>query len=235
MKLRCLIVEDEPIAREIVRSYIEKTEGLTLVGQFANAIEAFRFLQSHSVDVMFLDIKMPQMNGLELLKKLQNKPKTIITSAYRYFATDAFDLEVIDYLLKPYSHQRFLKAVNKARNIQAELVEDIIAEKPFFFIKGNKQLHKVVFDDVVYVESQRDYLKFRLVDDSELTTRNTIAYYEEFLPTAQFLRIHRSYIIAINKITSIEQNALKVGSFELPIGRFYKTAVQDRIKSIARI
>lgn len=233
MKLRCLIVEDEPIAREILRSYIEKTDGLTLIDQFSNGPDAFRFLQSHSVDLLFLDIKMPQMNGLDLLKKLQNKPKTIITSAYRYYATDAFDLEVIDYLLKPYSHQRFLKGVDKARNIQAEQLEEVPAEKPFFFIKGNKQLHKVVFDDVLFVESQRDYLKFRLTDGSELTTRNTIAYYEEFLPAGQFLRIHRSFIIAINKITSVEQNALKVGTMELPIGRLYKTTVHERMKFVA--
>jgi DNA-binding LytR/AlgR family response regulator len=235
MKLKCLIVEDEPIAREILRSYIEKTDGLSLTEQFSNAIDAFRFLQSHSVDLMFLDIRMPQMNGIELLKKLQNKPKTIITSAFRYYATDAFDLEVIDYLLKPYSHQRFLKSVNKARNTQSDQLDNIIVEKPFFFVKGNKQLHKVVFEDVLFVESQRDYLKFKLVDDSELMTRNTIAYYEEFLPTSQFLRIHRSYIIAINKITSVEQNALRIGALELPIGRIYKAAVQERMKTIAGV
>jgi DNA-binding LytR/AlgR family response regulator len=235
MKLKCLIVEDEPIAREILRSYIEKTDGLTLTEQFSNAIDAFRFLQAHSVDLIFLDIKMPQMNGIELLKKLQNKPKTIITSAFRYYATDAFDLEVIDYLLKPYSHQRFLKAVNKARNLQADQLDNRVAEKPFFFVKGNKQLHKVFFDEVLYVESQRDYLKFKLTDDAELMTRNTIAYYEEFLPRSQFLRIHRSYIIAINKVTSVEQNALKIGTLELPIGRLFKIAVHEKMKAIAGI
>jgi DNA-binding LytR/AlgR family response regulator len=125
--------------------------------------------------------------------------------------------------------------VNKARNTQSDQLDNIIAEKPFFFVKGNKQLHKVVFEDVLYVESQRDYLKFKLVDDSELMTRNTIAYYEEFLPTSQFLRIHRSYIIAINKITSVEQNALRIGALELPIGRIYKAAVQERMKTIAGV
>jgi DNA-binding LytR/AlgR family response regulator len=232
MKLKCLIAEDEPIAREILRSYIEKTDSLVLSAQFTNAIDAWTFLKSHSVDIMFLDIKMPQMSGLELLTNITNKPKTIITSAYRYYATDAFDLEVVDYLLKPYSYQRFQKAIRKAGADAIAEPTHAPVEKPYFFIKGNKELHKITFDDIAYVESQRDYVKFKLEDNSELTTRNTISYYEEFLPPAKFLRIHRSFIVPISKIASIDANGVKVSNHEIPVGRNYRQPLLDKIKAV---
>jgi DNA-binding LytR/AlgR family response regulator len=234
MKLKCLIVEDEPIAQHILKSYLDKIDFAEVVAQMNNAIEAFNFLQHHVINILFLDIKMPQMTGIELLKALNHKPKVIITSAYRDYALDAFDLDVVDYLLKPYSFERFLKALGKASNEAAGGPEGstktLTKERSFFFIKGNKQLHKIYMEEIAFIESQRDYLKFKLVDNKEIFTRQTIAYYEQFLPGQSFLRIHRSFIVALDKIKAAEVNRLLVGEHYLPIGRNYKHHVLDHLK-----
>jgi DNA-binding LytR/AlgR family response regulator len=235
MKVKCLIVEDEPIAREILRSYIDKTDFLEVKGQFANALEALDFLRHNTVNLLFLDIKMPQMSGLDLLKSLATRPPVIITSAFRYYATDAFELDVVDYLLKPYSFERFLKAVGKITN-EKKTAENSISqpeqEKAFIFVKGNKQLQKIYIDEILFLESQRDYLKFTM-PGQEAITRQTIAYYEHLLPAHRFLRVHRSYMVAINKITTVEANRLLLGNHTIPIGRNYKQHVQEVLKNIA--
>jgi len=226
MKLSCLIVEDEPIGQEIIRSYIDRVDFLELRGQFKNALEAFAWLQANPVDILFLDIKMPRMSGLELLRSLHIKPKAIITSAYRDYAIDAFDLDVVDYLLKPIAFDRFLKAVNKVRpdSIQSrEAKSEPAPEKPFLFVKGNKQLQKVYIDDILYIESQRDYVKIRLAGNTDVITRQTISYYEEFLPAQLFVRVHRSFIVAIRKVTTCEATRLLIGDIAIPVGRNYKT------------
>lgn len=239
MKMKCLIVEDEPIAQEILRSYIDKTELLEVAGQLNNAIEAFNFLQNNPINLLFLDIKMPQMSGMELLRAIASKPKVIITSAYRYYATDAFELDVVDYLLKPYSFERFLKALGKAMNESAAalnalpLPPALPQEKRYIFVKGNKQLQKIYIDDILYIESQRDYLKFKIAHQPDVVTRQTIGYYEQFLPAQIFLRIHRSFIVSINKISLVEANRLFVDTFALPIGRNYKQHVMDCLKTIS--
>jgi DNA-binding LytR/AlgR family response regulator len=237
MKLKCLIVEDEPIAQEILKSYIDRTDFFEVSAQLNNAIEAFSFLQNSTVNLLFLDIKMPQMNGIELLKALSNKPKVIITSAYRDFAIDAFDLDVVDYLLKPFSFERFLKAIGKTNNevpehqVTPTPAKSNTVEKSFIFIKGNKQLQKVYVDEILYIESQRDYLKFKMISGEEIITRQTIGYYEQFLPAQLFLRIHRSFIVSVDKIKTAEINRLCVGQQYLPVGRNYKQYVQEFLKS----
>jgi two-component system, LytTR family, response regulator LytT len=235
MKVNCLIAEDEPIAQEILRSYIDRTEFLEVIRQFSNAVEAFNYLQQYPVDLLFLDIKMPQMTGIEMLKSIAHKPKVIITSAYRYYATDAFELDVEDYLLKPYSYDRFLKAVRKATN-RAPAIPSAInlsaAEKAYIFVKGNKQLQKVYIEDILYVESQRDYLKFKMTNDQEIITRQTIGYFEQFLPAQSFLRIHRSFIVAVEKLTAVEANKVWIKAVALPVGRNYKLHLQEYLKTI---
>ena len=237
MKLTCLIVEDEPIAQDILKSYIDKTDFFEVSAQVSNAIDAFTFLQNNPVNLLFLDIKMPQMSGIELLRALSNKPKVIITSAYRDYAIEAFDLDVVDYLLKPFSFERFLRAVGKAFNDTLTNVPTVpsqknLKEKSFFFVKGNKQLQKIYVEDVAYIESQRDYLKFKLVNEQEIITRQTIGYYEQFLPAQLFIRIHRSFIVAIDKIKTAEVNRLMIGHQYLPIGRNYKQHVFEYLKTI---
>jgi DNA-binding LytR/AlgR family response regulator len=233
MKVKCLIVEDEPIAQEILRSYIDRTDFLSVAGQLSNAVEAFNFLQHNTVDLLFLDIKMPQMSGIDLLKAISSKPKVIITSAYRYYATDAFELDVIDYLLKPYAFERFLKAVSK---VMTEAMPPppppAPGEKAYIFVKGNKQLQKVYLDEILYIESQRDYLKFKTTSHGDIVTRQTIGYYERFLPAQQFLRIHRSFIVAINKISAVEANRMLIGAIAIPVGRNYKDHVQEYLKNL---
>jgi DNA-binding LytR/AlgR family response regulator len=235
MKLSCLIVEDEPIGQEIIRSYIERVDFLEVLGRFRNALEAFTWLQSNSADLLFLDIKMPRMSGLELLRSLQVKPKAIITSAYRDYAIEAFDLDVVDYLLKPIAFERFLKAVNKVRPASIQPREnktETPVEKPFLFVKGNKQLQKVYIDEIIYIESQRDYVKIRLNGNVDVITRQTISYYEEFLPAQLFLRIHRSFIVATRKVTAFEANRLLIGDVAIPVGRNYKQVVADHLRAI---
>jgi DNA-binding LytR/AlgR family response regulator len=230
MKLNCLIIEDEPIAQEILRSYIDRIDFLHVCGQMNHALDAFNYLSNHAVDVLFLDIKMPQMTGLELLRSLKHKPKVIITSAYRYYATDAFELDVIDYLLKPYPFERFLKSIGKISQQPTEINEQPTPDELYIFVKGNKQLHKILIDDILFLESQRDYLKFKLNNQPEVITRQTIGYYEQFLPAQLFLRVHRSFIVAVKKITVIESSKLKVSSFEIPVGRNYRQQIQELLK-----
>jgi DNA-binding LytR/AlgR family response regulator len=238
MKLTCLIVEDEPIAQDILKSYIDKTDFFEISAQVSNAIDAFTFLQNNPVNLLFLDIKMPQMSGIELLRALSNKPKVIITSAYRDYAIEAFDLDVVDYLLKPFSFERFLRAVGKAfndtlTNVATVPAQKNLKERSFFFVKGNKQLQKIYVEDIAYIESQRDYLKFKLVNEHEIITRQTIGYYEQFLPAQLFIRIHRSFIVAIDKIKTAEVNRLMIGQQYLPIGRNYKQHVFEHLKTIS--
>lgn len=232
MKVKCLIVEDEPIAQEILRSYIDRIDLLSVAGQLSNAVEAFSFLQHNTVDLLFLDIKMPQMSGIDLLKAVTHKPSVIITSAYRYYATDAYDLDVVDYLLKPYSFERFLKAISKVMTEVMPAIASAPAEKAHIFIKGNKQLQKVYLDEILYIESQRDYLKFRIAGHTDIVTRQTIGYYERFLPAQQFLRVHRSFIVALDKISAVEANRVLIGTVPIPVGRLYKEHVQEYLKNL---
>lgn len=235
MKVKCLIAEDEPIAQEILRSYIDRAGFLEVVSTFSNAVEAFNYLQQYPVDLLFLDIKMPQMSGIEMLKNITQKPKVIITSAYRYYATDAFELDVTDYLLKPYSYERFLKAVRKSTDLAPAIpavIHPSTTEKAYIFVKGNKQLQKVYIEDILYIESQRDYLKFKMAKDQDIITRQTIGYFEQFLPAQSFLRIHRSFIVAVEKLTAVEANRVWIKSVALPIGRNYKQHLQEYLKTI---
>ena len=230
MAIKCIIVDDEPLAIEIVESYVKRIDQLQLQGTFRNAVQAFAYLQQHSVDLIFLDIQMPKLSGIEFLKTLKNPPKVIFTTAFRDYAIDGFDLEVIDYLLKPIPFERFLKAVAKVMHQQSATVPALPLKKSepstddYVYFKVDKKMIKTKMAAVLYIESIKDYVKVR-TDEKEIITQQKISYLEESLPSRQFLRIHRSFIVNIDKIDAYSATDVEIGKHSIPIGRNYKNDV----------
>jgi DNA-binding LytR/AlgR family response regulator len=229
MAIKCIIVDDEPLAIEIVESYVSRIDQLQLQGTFRNAVQAFAYLQEHIVDLIFLDIQMPKLSGIEFLKTLKNPPKVIFTTAFRDYAIDGFDLEVIDYLLKPIPFERFLKAVAKVMHQQsappgqpAKKVE--ASADDYVYFKVDKKMIKTKMAAVLFIESVKDYVKVR-TDEKEIITQQKISYLEESLPHQQFLRIHRSFIVNIDKIDAYSATDVEIGKHSIPIGRNYKNDV----------
>lgn len=227
-KINCLIVDDEPIAREIVKTYCGHLPLLHVVASCGNALEAKTILQQHKIDILFLDINMPLLDGIAFLKTLRNQPEVIFTTAYKEYAIDAFDLSACDYLLKPFSLERFIIAVDKAlEKIQkpANLIFEIADAKAedYTFIKAEGKIYKVLFNDLIYAEAQGNYTK---VVTSLYTILPTITFsgFEELLPKSQFIRVHRSFIINKVKITHIEGNRVFIDTTEIPIGSNYRDA-----------
>jgi len=224
----CLVVDDEPMARDVLRRYIEKVPTLKLAGESVNAIDALVFLQHNEVDLIFLDICMPELLGTQFVKSLHNPPKIIFTTAFKEYALEGYELDVIDYLLKPVRFERFLKAVNKAFPKTAEPVSNgAPAERKtgvdFIYLRVNKKLVKIILSDILYIESARDYVKV-FTNDKTYITRQTISSVEAMLSGNEFVRIHRSYIIAMSKIKSFTNELVEVGNTELPIGKFYRNS-----------
>jgi len=236
MAIKCIIVDDEPLAIEIVESYVNRIDQLKLQGTFRNAVQAFAYLQQHTVDLIFLDIQMPKLSGIDFLKTLKNPPKVIFTTAFRDYALDGFDLEVIDYLLKPIPFDRFLKAVAKVMHQQSTTIPTLPAKKPepttddYVYFKVDKKMIKTKMAAVLYIESIKDYVKVR-TDEKEIITQQKISYLEESLPSQQFLRIHRSFIVNIDKIDAYSATDVEIGKHSIPIGRNYKN---DVMKVLAR-
>ena len=219
------------MARDVIRRYIEKIPNLKLVSEFGNAIDATIFLQEQSVDMIFLDIKMPQLSGTEFVRSLRNVPKIIFTTAYKEFAHEGFELDVIDYLLKPIRFDRFLRAVNKAFPQRQQEIEThgLIANeenKPatsFIYLRVDRKMIKVLLDDILYIESDKDYVKV-FTEKGFIITRQTIASVEAMLSESQFIRIHRSYIVSMNKLKSFTAETVEIGNKELPIGKLYRNS-----------
>lgn len=233
-----LIIDDEPLAHRVVEKYAAELSWLHKTGNAYDAFDGFEQLNSTEVDLIFLDINMPKLKGLDFLRTLANPPTIIITSAYREYALEGYELNVCDYLLKPFSFERFLTAVNKAaalKNSETALIkkEVIIEKSPSniekIFIKGDKKYHQIALAEVLYLESYGSYVKIFL-EDQMILTHETTTHFENILPKSTFLRIHKSYIVAIQKIETVEGNRLKIGEKVLPIGNFYKKAVKELIK-----
>ncbi len=226
--IKCLIVDDEPMARDVIRRYIEKVPILKLEGECGNAIDALLFLQSQPVDLIFLDIRMPQLSGTEFAKALRSAPKIIFTTAYKEYAMDGFDLDAVDYLLKPVAFDRFLKAITKAYpHKSVELTDSplpVESDKKnhsgFIYLKADRKMVKVMLDDILYIESARDYLKV-FTHNNSIITRQTLSSVEAMLSDNEFIRIHRSYIVSIKKIDSFTHETVEIGKKELPIGKYY--------------
>ncbi|ASZ12733.1 LytTR family DNA-binding domain-containing protein [Chitinophaga pendula] len=237
-KIKCLVVDDEPLAKEVLIKYIGQLETLSLAGSCDNAIDTLLFLQQHKVDLLFLDIQMPRLSGIDLLRTLTYRPKVIFTTAFREYALEGFELNVLDYLLKPISFERFLMAINKYHATSAILpvvpypvateVTTGISAAPFMYIKVDKKMVKIFLRDILYIEGLKDYIKVKTIDRS-LVTYQRLTYLEEKLPDTHFLRIHRSYIIALDKISSFSNTLIEIGQEELPIGRQYKPEVMKAL------
>ncbi len=223
MKINCVIIDDEPLAISVIKSHLQEFQNITIVATFNNPLEAIDTLENKNIDVLFLDINMPKMSGLDFLKSVPVKPHVIITTAYREFAADSYDLDVLDYLVKPIPFPRFLKSINKLtqqlhlnKNIQNTPSRD----DSYIFLKVDKKLVKVKYDDILYIESLKDYIKVCTVNGNNIVHKSLTSITEE-LPDNNFLRIHRSFTIAINKVNSIEGNSLEISGKRIPIGRKY--------------
>ena len=223
MKIRCIIVDDEPLAIEVIESYINRLENIEIVAKCSNALKAFEILKKEPVDLIFLDIQMPKLTGLDFVKTLQNPPKVIITTAYRDYALEGYELNVVDYLLKPISFERFLKAVSRVYHTE---MSQEATETTYIYLKADKKMVKVQLRDILYIESLKDYVRVK-TSDKEVITHQKISYLEEKLPEECFLRIHRSFIVALKKIETYSATSIEVPGKELPIGRLYKDQVLE--------
>jgi two-component system, LytTR family, response regulator len=230
--LRCLAIDDEPLALELLEDNIRQMPFLQLEGKCSSAIEAITFLKEHPVDLIFLDIQMPGLTGLQFIQSLTQRPMIILVTAYEKFALDGFNLDVIDYLVKPVPLDRFVKACNKAWELHQLRNKTAGKESPpdYFFVNADYSLHKVEFSDIVWIEGLKDYIKINLKSSSKpLITRMGMKTLEDELPPSKFIRIHKSYILAIAAITSVRKNSVFVGTAEFPIGDSYKDAVAELI------
>lgn len=232
---RCLLVDDEPPALDVLRAYIQATPMLHIVGECTHAMSAFETLSRTPVDLMFLDIQMPRLLGTEFLKTLAHPPRIIFTTAFRDYALDGFELGAIDYLLKPYSFERFLKAVHKALELEGKPVAlrdtALTPEEKFLYLRADRKMVKVIVNDILYVESLKDYLRIFL-PDRQIVTKLTIASLEEMLPEEEFVRIHRSFIVPIKRIDSYSQHAVYIKKSELPIGPLYRNGLMKKLHQL---
>jgi two-component system, LytTR family, response regulator len=226
--IKCIIVEDEPLAVKVLSDYISQVPFLELQETFKDAILATDYLRNHSVDLIFLDIHLPKLKGMAFLKTLTHPPAVIITTAYHQYAVEGFDLNVTDYLLKPFEFERFLVAVNKVKTAQAE--KQILSEsqeiKDYLFLNVQKKKVKILFSEIVYIESQREYIKI-VTTKNEYISKMSTHEIEALLPANLFKRIHRSFIVSISKIESYTAEMVEVNGVSIPIGRDYRDVVKD--------
>lgn len=225
-KLKCVVVDDEPMAREIIQTYIAKTPNLKLVASFKNAAEVILFAQENEVDLFFLDIHMPEISGLSLAKIIHKKGQIIFTTAYRAYAIDGFNLNVVDYLLKPISFDRFLQAVQKV--LVSEIAEN---NNDFMFVRSDRKMVKIDFNAILYIESLSDYLKI-FTKEKTIVIRETISGLEEKLPSKKFIRIHRSFIVSLKSISSYTNEFIEINEKALPISRSYKESVLQKLAKV---
>lgn len=237
MKIRCMLVDDEPLALDVLETFVQRLDNLELVCRCSNAVEAYNCLQREHIDLMFLDIQMPKLTGIDFLKSLANPPQVIFTTAYRDYALDGYELNAVDYLLKPIAFERFLKAVSKVTPLEQPAhapasvpVATVAAtsgpdyKEAFIYLKADKKMVKVMLAEILYIESLKDYIRVK-TETREIISYQKISFLEEKLPAGKFLRIHRSFIVALDKIQAFSASAVDIGKSEIPIGRFYKNGV----------
>ncbi len=231
MKTKCLIVDDEPLARDLMRSHVQKLENFEIADECGDAMKALQILREKKIDLIFMDIQMPQITGIEFLKTLKHPPKVIITTAYREYALDGFELDVVDYLLKPITFERFLKAINKYylvipsdSSVISSGNQGIASEEAFIYVKESKKVVKVLLNEILYIEGLSEYIQI-YTEKRKIVTKTSMTYMMEKLPSDDFMRIHKSFIVSLRKIEAFTASSIEVPGKELPIGRSYKNAV----------
>ena len=227
MKLNSIIVDDEPSGRKIIEEYISETPFLELKGMAENPMKALALLEEFTVDLIYLDIQMPKINGIDFLKTLKKPPMVILTTAFPQYALQGFELDVIDYLLKPISMERFLKASNKAKNF-FEIHHKETKPKDYFFIRCNNKFEKIVFDELLFIEAASNYVLLHTTDKKYITYLS-LKGIQESLPESSFIRVHKSFIVSLSKIESLDTEEIKIGSHAIPISRNYKDQVLEMI------
>lgn len=235
MNIRCAIIDDEYLAREYIKEYVAKIPFLELEGDYNSPMKAMSSLQEGKIDLIFLDIQMPDISGLDFLRSLESKPYVILTTAYKEFALEGYELDVTDYLLKPFSFDRFLKAVNKvhqAMQYKGEASGSSSGEEEktdfkadYLVIRADRKYYKINYEDLIYIEGQKAYVTFHSEDKKRITALASLKELEEKLPAGQFIRIHRSYIVSVKKIDALEGNQLEVKGEKLPVGKNYREEV----------
>lgn len=235
MKIRCLVIDDERLARDYLKNYISKVPELELLGDFNSPLKATELIKSGNVDLLFIDIQMPDITGVDFVKSLSKKPEVIFTTAYQEYALEGFNLSAVDYLLKPFSFERFYQAVNKVidKLENKHIVDDAENSPPqsqtsytdnYLTIRADRKFYKINFNDLVYIEGQKAYVTFHTCNKN-ITALASLKELEEALPENQFIRIHKSYIVAIREINSLEGNMIEIHNKQLPVGKSYKEAV----------
>ena len=238
--MNCIIVDDEPLAQQVIEEYVKTIPFLTLTGKCSSAFEAFDYLRMHKIDLIFLDIHMPNVSGIDFINALDNKPYFIFTTAYSEHALEGFNLNAVDYLLKPIPFERFLKAVNKVYELytlragksehKLEPVSEVKRTDDFIMVKSDYQSLRINLNDVIYIEGLKDYVKIHLVSDKPVVTLNSLKNMAEKLPSDLFIRVHKSYIVSINRINSIVRNRIVIGDKWIPIGENYKDVFHELLR-----
>ncbi|THU39581.1 response regulator [Niastella caeni] len=228
-EIKCMIVDDEPIARDILRNHITATPGLSLVKSCMNASEAYGGLHEHEVDLMFLDIQMPVITGTDFLRSLRNPPLVVFTTAYQNYAMEGFELNSVDYLLKPITYERFYQAIQKVRDrLTIQPAQQAAPVVDYIFIKQDSRLVRIHFDQIRYVEAEKDFSTV-FTTDKKLLAGMHLKMFESMLPADRFFRVHRSFIVNLSKISSINGNMVEIGQTEIPIGANYKNELMKKL------
>jgi DNA-binding LytR/AlgR family response regulator len=231
MKIKCVIIDDEPLAINVIEDHLKNFDHIEVVETFNNPLKAYGVLEREKIDVIFLDINMPQMTGFSFIENLNHKPLIVITTAYREYAVKSFELNVLDYLVKPIPFNRFLKTINKVYQqvyVSSASGDANLQQEPHIFLKVNKKLVKVNLNDILYIESLKDYIKV-ITKIGDYVVHKSLSAITEELPQSNFIRVHRSYTISINKIEAIEGNTVEIASRKIPIGRNYLKITKERI------
>lgn len=232
--INCALIDDEPLALQLLEDFVNKTPYLKLVGKFEEPMQALTLLESKAIDLLFLDIKMPDISGIDFFRSLSQKPEVIFTTAYSEFAIDGFELKAMDYLLKPVSFEKFLAACNRVRDYLELKKQKTTQTEDYFFINAAHKLHKVFYDDILYLEGLKDYTRIHLVSAPPLIILHNLKYFEDLLNPSAFIRIHRSYIISLRKLATVSRKSVTIQTRELPVSDNYRESFFSIVEKLAK-